>query len=152
MQKMSRLLVYQIAKEVVYNALKQHPSAIPWFSGIYDDWTIGYLKYDASTNHVIFRSENFSERNLYDICYFISEQIEKEVHPEFIIQYANFNNEPGRLVVKQLSEAVTELIVGKTVKRDDSYGSPVFDEPQGLRDKSSEHRRDIKHLPQGGYS
>jgi hypothetical protein len=58
-----------------------------------------------------FRSEPFSERNFYDIFYFISEQIETEVKPEFIIKFANFNNEPGRLAVKQLIEAVNCLIV-----------------------------------------
>lgn len=132
MQKMSRLLIYQVAKEVVHNALKQHPSAIPWFVGIYDDWTIGHLKHDSGTNHVIFRSENFSERNFYDVCCFISEQTEKEINFDFIIHYANSNNDPGKLVVKQLIEAVTDLIMGIPVKRDNSYGSHSSDKPQRL--------------------
>ena len=139
MTRMMRSLANQVAKEVVHEALKQHPSAIPWFIGIYDDWTIGYLKYDRLSNHVTFRSENFSEHNFYDICCFISEQIEKEVYPEFVIQYANFNNEPGRLVVIQLIEAVTNLIMDKPVKRDDSCGSHSFHEPKRLRDGIPEH-------------
>ena len=113
MKRMMRSFANQVAKEVVHEALKQHPSAIPWFVGIYDDWTIGYLKYNLGNNSITFRSENFSERNFYDICCFISDQIEKEIHPEFIIQYANFNNEPGRLVVKQLIEAVIDFIMDK---------------------------------------
>ena len=129
MQKMSRLLIYQVAKEVVHNALKQHPSAIPWFVGIYDDWTIGHLKRNSSTNNVTFRSENFSERNFYDVCYFISEQTEKEINFDFIIPYANFNNEPGKLVVQQLIEAVTDLIMGIPLK-DNSYGSASSDQLQ----------------------
>lgn len=147
MSKMMGLFAKQVAKEVVHEALKQHPSAIPWFIGITDDWTIGHLKYDLGSNRITFRSENFSERNFSDICCFISEQIEKEVHSEFIIQYANFNNEPGRLVVKQLIEAVTNLIIDKPVKRDDSYGYRSSNEPQRLRDGIPEYLSNIKHLP-----
>lgn len=132
MQKMSRLLIYQVAKEVVHNALKQYPSAIPWFVGIYDDWTIGHLKHDPGTNHVIFRSEKFSERKFYDVCCFISEQIEKEINVDFIIHYANSNNDPGKLVVKQFIEAVTDLIMGIPVKSDNYYGSHSSDKPQRL--------------------
>lgn len=141
-----RLFANQVAKEVVHEALKQHPSAIPWFIGIYDNWTIGYLKYDIGNNRITFRSENFSERNFSDICYSISEQIEKEVHPGLIIHYANFNDEPGRLVVKQLIDAVTDLIMDKPAKRDDSYGSRGSNEPKRLRDGTPEHLWNIKHL------
>lgn len=147
MKKTMQFFVNQVAKEVVHEALKQHSSAIPWFVGIYDDWTIGYLKYGLSNNRITFRSENFSERNFYDICYFISEQIEKEVHPEFIIQYANFNNERGRLVVKQLIDAVTNLIMDRPVKRDDYYGYRSSNEPKRLRNGIPENLWSIKHLP-----
>lgn len=147
MSKMMQLFAKQVAKEVVHEALKQHPSAIPWFIGINDDWTIGHLKYDLDNNRITFRSENFSERNFSDICCFISEQIEKDVHPESIIQYANFNNEPGRLVVKQLIEAVTNLIMDKPVKHDERSGYPSYNEPQRLRDKTPENLSNIKYLP-----
>ena len=134
-----RLFANQAAKEVVHEALKQHPSAIPWVIGIYDDWTIGYLKYDTGNNRIIFRSENFSERNLSDICYSLSEQIEKEVHPGLIIHYANFNNEPGRLVVKQLIEVVTDLIMDKPAKRDNSCSFPDSNESKRLSDGTPEY-------------
>lgn len=120
---MMQIFASQTAKDVVHEALKQPPSVIPWFIGIYDDWTIGHFKCNPKTNHITFRSENFSEKRFYDICCFISEQIEKEIHPEFIIQYANFNNESGRLVVKNFIEAVTDLIMDESVKHDDSYDS-----------------------------
>lgn len=116
MSKMMRLFASQVAKKVVYEALKQYPSAIPWFVGINDDWTIGHLKNESSNKCITFRSENFSERNFYDICYFISEQIETEIKPELIIQLANFNNEPGILAVKQLVEAVSCLIMEQQVR------------------------------------
>lgn len=144
MSKMMRLFANQVAKEVVYEALKQYPRAIPWFVGINDDWTIGHLKYDIRNKCITFRSENFSERNFYDICYFISEQIETEVQPEFIIPYANFNNEPGRLAVKQLVEAISCLIVEQQVRPNE----------QSDRRNHSESQRRLRngvsgHLPPG---
>jgi hypothetical protein len=39
MSEMMRLFANQVAKEVVYEALKQYPSAIPWFVGIHDEFT-----------------------------------------------------------------------------------------------------------------
>lgn len=143
---MTRLLANRVAKEVVHEALKQYPSAIPWFIGIYDDWTIGHFKHDPGTNHVTFRSENFSERNLYNICYFISKQIEKELHFDFISHYANFNNEPGRLVVKQLVEAVTDLMMDKPIKRVNFYDYRRSDEPQRLINGIPEDLWYIKHV------
>ena len=132
MSKVMRLFANQVAKEVVYEALKQYPSGIPWFVGINDNWTIGHLKYDPSNKRVTFRSENFSERNFDDICYFISEQIEKEVKPEFVIPYANFNNEPGRLAVKQFIEAVSCLIM-QPVRPNEQSARRSYNEPQRLR-------------------
>lgn len=120
---MVELSANQSAKEVVHKALKHYPSAIPWFIGIYDDWTIGYLKDHPDYKRILFRSENFSERNFFDICRYISQQIEKEVNLEFVSRYANFNNEPGRLVVKQLIEAVTDLIMDKPANFDVSHDS-----------------------------
>lgn len=139
MSKMMRLFANQVAKEVVYEALKQYSSTIPWFVGINDDWTIGHLKYDFSNKRITFRSENFSERNFYDICYFISEQIEIEVKPEFIIEYANFNNEPGRLAVKQLVEAVGCLIVEQPAKSSERSDHHSYNKPQRLTNKVSRY-------------
>lgn len=126
MSKMKRSFLYQAAKEIVHDALKQHSNAIPWFIGIYDDWTIGHLKKVTGTNHINFHSENFSKQDFYKVCDFISEKIEKEVNLEFIIHYAQFKNEKGRLVVQQLIEAVTDLIMDKPARCDtyqDSHSS-----------------------------
>lgn len=131
MSKMKRSSLYQAAKEIVYDALKQHKNAIPWFIGIYDDWTIGHLKNVPGTNHIIFNSENFSKQNLYEVCDFISEKIEKEVNLEFIIHYAQFKNEKGRLVVQQLIEAVTDLIMDEPARCDISSDSPSSKKSSG---------------------
>lgn len=139
MSKMMQLFAKQVAKEVVYEALKQYPSAIPWFVGINDDWTIGHLKYDTKNKCMTFRSENFSERNFYDICYFISEQIETQVKPESIIPYANFNNEPGRLAVKQLIEAVSCLIMEQQVRPNEQSRRSYNDPQHRLKNGVSGH-------------
>jgi len=132
MEKMSRVIIDRVAKEIVHEALKQYPKAIPWFVGIYDDWTIGTFEYNFRTKHLTFSSDNFSERDLYDICRFISKKTEKEVNFYLIIHYTDFNDGAGRLVVKQLTEAVTDLIMDLPVKRNSSYDSYVLKEPPRL--------------------
>lgn len=132
MDKMSRSIIYRIANEIVHEALKQYPKAIPWFVGIYDDWTIGTFEYDLRTKHLTFRSDNFSERDLNKVWRFISEQTEKEINFDLMIHYTDFNDGAGRLVVKQLTEAVTDLIMNIPVKRNSYYDSYILQEPPHL--------------------
>lgn len=99
------------AKQLVHEALKQYPSAIPWFMGIYDDWTIGHLQRNLLSYKVELRSENFSDKNFQDMCRFLSEKLNQEVSSEFLLNYAEYNGEPGRLVVKQFVQAIADLIM-----------------------------------------
>lgn len=101
----------EIAKQLVHEALKQYPRAIPWFVGINDDWTIGHLQHNLSLDKVELRSENFSDRNLQDMCRSLSEKLDREVSPEFLLNYTGYNGEPGRLVVKQFIQAIAALIM-----------------------------------------
>ena len=132
MEKMSRIIINRIANQIVHEALKQYPKAIPWFVGIYDDWTIGTFKYDLITKQLTFNSENFSERDLNKVWRFISEQNEKEVNFDLMVHYTDFNNGLGRLSVKQLTEAVTDLIMNIPVKRNSYYDLYILQEPPRL--------------------
>ena len=115
MTKMSREFTQRAVKEIVYEALEQYPKAIPWFVGIYDDWTIGTLKYNRKNKAIFFSSENFSEQDFYEICNTISGHIEKEITLETLVHYADFNNESGKLAVKQLIEFVVDLVIDEPI-------------------------------------
>lgn len=112
---MSREFTLRVVKEIVYETLQQYPKAVPWFVGVYDDWTIGSLKYNRKNKVVLFSSENFTEQDFYDICNSISNQIEKEITLETLVHYADFNNEAGKLAVKQLIDFVTDLVMDESI-------------------------------------
>lgn len=119
------------AKQLVHEALNQFPAAIPWFVGIYDDWTIGHLKRNSITGRIELHSENFSNTNFQLICKFISVNIQREILPENLLDYANYNGEIGRLVVKQFIKAVNDLANEKTYINQNSLdliGKAVIDD------------------------
>jgi hypothetical protein len=102
------------AKQLVHEALKQYPAAIPWFIGIYDDWTIGHLRRNMLTDKIELHSENFSDENFQSMCQFLSKKINQEVHPDFLFEYAGYNGEIGRFVVKQFVQAITDLMTSNS--------------------------------------
>lgn len=135
MNNMNRSFSSGEIKEIVYDALKQYPSAIPWFRGIYEDWTIGHLKYDLSKTAINFSSENFTEQKFFSICSVISNRIGSDISLEILIGYADFNNELGRLVVKQIVDFVIDL-TRDTLKHDTFYNSGGADDSEGADDSN----------------
>lgn len=106
-------LLRQSAKDIVYEVLNDYKGAIPWFVGIYEDWTLGLLRINLINNEITFRSENFSHKDFNDICYKISRQIKRNLSETYITNFAKFNGEPGRLSVGNLIEAVVSIVIEK---------------------------------------
>lgn len=106
-------LLRQSAKDIIYDVLSSYKKAIPWFTGIRDDWTLGHLRINLITDEITFRSENFSQSEFEDICYEISRKIKRNLIKSYIVNFANFNDEPGRLSVGNLIEAVVSIVIEK---------------------------------------
>lgn len=103
-------LLRQSAKDIIYDVLSQYKKAIPWFTGIREDWTLGHLRINIITNETTFRSENFSQYEFEDICSKISIKIKRNLSAVYIVGFAKFNGEPGRLSVGNLIEAVAQIV------------------------------------------
>lgn len=117
-------LLRQSAKDIVYDVLGDYKKAIPWFTGIRADWTLGHLRINLITDEMTFRSENFSQSEFEDICYKISRKIKRNLVATYIINFAKFNNENGRLSVGNLIEAVAMIFNEK--------------EPEEVKERKSE--------------
>jgi len=103
-------LLRQSAKDIVYDVLGHYKKAIPWFTGIREDWTLGHLKINIITKETTFRSENFSQDEFENICYKTSVKIKRNLSATYIVDFAKFNGEPGRLSVGNLIEAVAHIV------------------------------------------
>lgn len=106
-------LLKQSAKDIIYDVLSHYKKAIPWFTGIREDWTLGHLKINIITNETTFRSENFSQYEFEDICYKTSRKIKRNLSATYIVDFAKFNDEPGRLSVGNLIEAIAHIVAEK---------------------------------------
>jgi hypothetical protein len=104
-------LLRQSAKDIVYDVLGHYKGAIPWFTGIYEDWTLGSLRINLISNELTFRSENFSQKDFDNICHEISRKIKRNLSGVYIANFAKFNGEPGRLSVGNLVDAVACIFI-----------------------------------------
>jgi hypothetical protein len=115
MQSQDKLL-RDSAKDIVYEVLGHYKNVLPWFTGIYEDWTLGSIRINLITQELTFRSENFSPKDFNTICHQISTKIRRDLSPEYVADFGNFSGEPGRLSVGNLIDAVVTIVKDKKVQ------------------------------------